>query len=215
MVSSEASTEIASRIGSYREPRTPPNSPTRQVPRVRQRIQSWEMQPMGKSRRLSDIYVPEREPNETELSRSPPPPEFRSSTPQNPPRAHLPTPATCLKGGFAGVEQEIWEAINISNLSRVHLQNCLHQLQFWQTDPRKPRYLPTLSFSAESAAYQHQWLNSLQRWKKLCKWPRRGNQFGVLAPKEAADQAITLFSYAYTITESHWAYQENKREKII
>ena len=101
------SAEVASRIGSYREPSTPPNSPTRPGHRVRQRVQSWEMQPLGRSRRVPDMYVPEREPDEIESPRSHHHPEYRSSTPQSPARVLPPTPATRLKGGFAGVEHEI------------------------------------------------------------------------------------------------------------
>ena len=41
--------------------------------------------------------------------------ESRSSTAQSPARVLPPTPATGLKGGFAGVEQEIWGVINTSN----------------------------------------------------------------------------------------------------
>ena len=98
------SAEVASRIGSYRDPNTPPDSPTRPGPRVRHRVASWEMQPLGHAKRLSGTYVPEREPDEIESPGSHRQQGSRPSTPQSPAPVHQPIPATRLRGGFAGVE---------------------------------------------------------------------------------------------------------------
>ena len=53
------SANVSSRIGFNRDPSTPPNSPTRPGPRIRQREASWEMQPLGHTKRLSGMYARE------------------------------------------------------------------------------------------------------------------------------------------------------------
>ena len=117
-----------SRIGSGQEPITPPNSPTWPGPFIRQGMALWEINPLGNNERLSGNYVPERELDKVESPRSPRFPQTlqqsRLPTPQS--TALRPTPAVWLKGGFAGVETEIWEVVSISNAWKAHQQSCLH-----------------------------------------------------------------------------------------
>ena len=88
------SADNSSRIGFNRDPSTPPNSPMRPGPRIRQRVASWEMQPLGNTKRFSGMYVPEREPDKIESPRSHRFPGSRRSTPQSPVPAPRPNPAT-------------------------------------------------------------------------------------------------------------------------
>ena len=156
------SAKVASRIGSYRDPNTPPNLPTRPGPGIRQRVATWEMQPLGHPKRLSGTYVPEREQDEIESPRSHRFPGSRPSTTTAPPQ----TPATPLRGGF---EKEVGEVINISNLLRDPMQSSLHQLQCFQIDLVNPTSLPIRNLPPGSAAFLLRWLNLSTWWKTLSR----------------------------------------------
>ena len=62
------------------------------------------------TKKLSGTYIPERKLDKIESSRSQRYPGSRPPTPQSP--APRPIPATRLKGGLAGVEQDIWGVVN-------------------------------------------------------------------------------------------------------